>query len=81
MNLFRSEEHIRTWTRFDPATAEGIISLADVATLFSGDFFQKRLSLEYVSRSRDYLSGFVAAIMEVAKSRPFWLPGGISPES
>ena len=76
MNLFRSEEHIRNWTRFDPATAEGIIQLADVVKLFSGDFFQKRLSLEYVSRNRDYLSSFVAAIMEIAQTRPFWAPGG-----
>ena len=76
MNLFRSEEHIRTWTRFDPAAAEGIIPLADVVTLFSGDFFQKRFSLDYVSRNRDYLGTFVAAIMEIAKTRPFWAPGG-----
>ena len=76
MNLFRSEEHIRNWTRFDPATAEGIIPLADVVKLFSGDFFQKRLSLDYVSRNRDYLGGFVAAIMEIAKTRPFWSPVG-----
>ncbi len=75
MNLFRSEEHIRTWTGFDPATAEGIIQLADVVKLFSGDFFQKRLSLDYVSRNRDYLGTFVAAIMEIAKTRPFWMPG------
>ena len=76
MNLFRSEEHIRNWARFDPATAEGIIQLPDLVKLFSGDFFQKRLSLEYVSRNRDYLSGFVAAIMEIAKTRPFWSPVG-----
>ena len=75
MNLFRSEEHIRTWARFDPATAEGIMPLADVVKLFSGDFFQKRLSLDYVSRNRDYLGTFVAAIMEIAKTRPFWAPG------
>ena len=76
MNLFRSEEHIRTWTGFDPAAAVGIIPLADVVTLFSGNFFQKRLSLDYVSRNRDYLGTFVAAIMEIAKTRPFWAPGG-----
>jgi hypothetical protein len=69
MNLFRS------WTGFDPAAAEGIIPLADVVTLFSGDFFQKRFCLDYVSRNRDYLGTFVAAIMEIAKTRPFWLPG------
>ena len=80
MNLFRSEEHIRNWARFDPATAEGIIQLADVVKLFSGEFFQKRFSLDYVSRNQEYLSGFVAALVEIAKTRPFWSPGGISRE-
>jgi hypothetical protein len=75
MNLFRSEEHIRNWARFDPATAEGIIALPGLVKLFSGDFFQKRFSLDYVSRNRDYLSDFVAALMEIAKTRPFWSPG------
>jgi hypothetical protein len=75
MNLFRSEEHIRNWARFDPATEEGIIQLADLVKLFSGDFFQKRFSLEYVSRNQDYLSSFVGAIMEIAQTRPFWVPG------
>jgi hypothetical protein len=75
MNLFRSEEHIRTWTRFDPAAAEGIVPLANVVEIFSGDFFQKRFSLDYVSRNNDYFGTFVAAIMEIAKTRPFWAPG------
>jgi hypothetical protein len=75
MNLFRSEEHIRNWAGFDPATAEGIIQLPDLVKLFSGHFFQKRLSMEYVSRNGDYLSDFVAALMEIAKTRPFWAPG------
>jgi hypothetical protein len=75
MNLFRSEEHIRNWARFDPATEEGIIQLPDLVKLFSGDFFQKRFSLDYVSRHGDYLGSFVAAIMEIAQTRPFWAPG------
>jgi hypothetical protein len=76
MNLFRSEEHIRSWAGFDAAAAEGIIPLADVVTLFSGDFFQKRFSLDYISRNGDYLSTFVAAIREISRTRPFWAPGG-----
>ena len=76
MNLFRSEEHIRSWTRFDPAAEQGIIQLADVVKLFSADYFQKRLSLEYVSHQQDFLSSFVAALMELGRTRPFWSPGG-----
>jgi hypothetical protein len=75
MNLFRSEEHVRNWRQYDPATAEGIIQLTDLARLFSGDFFEKRLTLDYVSRRRDYLGGFLGALAEIGQSRPFWAPG------
>jgi hypothetical protein len=39
MNLFRSEEHIRNWARYDPATKEGIFTLEELVKLFTGDLF------------------------------------------
>jgi hypothetical protein len=72
MNLFRSEEHIRNWAGFDPATEEGIIPLPDLAALFSGNFFRRRLDPDYVSRNKEYLGEFLAEIAELAKRRPFW---------
>ena len=72
MNLFRSEEHIRNWAHFDPATGEGILSLANLAKVFSGNLFRKRLDPDYVSRSKEYLGGFLAEIAELATTRPFW---------
>jgi hypothetical protein len=74
MNLFRSEEHIRNWPGFDPAAEQGIIQLADVVKLFSAEYFHKRLSLEYVSRQQEFLGSFVAALMELGRTRPFWSP-------
>jgi hypothetical protein len=74
MNLFRSEEHIRNWGRFDPATAEGIVPLEDMARLFSGNLFRRRLDPDYVARSQEYLGEFLSVISEVAKARPFWTP-------
>jgi hypothetical protein len=72
MNLFLSEEHIRNWTRFDPATEEGILPLQEVATLFSGNFLRKRLDPDYVSRNKEYLGEFLGEIAVLAKTRPFW---------
>ena len=72
MNLFRSEEHIRNWAGFDPATEEGIIPLQDMAALFSGNFMRRRLDLDYASQSKQYLNEFLAEIAEVAQTRPFW---------
>jgi hypothetical protein len=72
MNLFRSEEHIRNWAKFDPGTEEGILPLQDVVTLFSGNFLRKRLDPDYVSRNKEYLGEFLGEIAVLAKTRPFW---------
>jgi hypothetical protein len=75
MNLFRSEEHIRNWGRYDPATEEGILSLEDLVKFFSGNFFRKRLDSDYVSRSQAYFDEWLSAVSEFAKIRPFWRRG------
>jgi len=73
MNLFRSEEHIRNWTRFDPASEEGIISLQDLVKLFSGNYFRRRMDQDWVSRSREYAREMVETLKEIGKAGPFWL--------
>jgi len=50
MNLFRSEEHIKSWAQYDPATEEGILPLPDLVKLLSGNLFQRRLDPDYVSQ-------------------------------
>ena len=73
MNLFRSEEHVRKWSGFKPGTEEGIIPLLDMAKIFSGDFFTRRLDTDYVSHRQEYMVGLVAAFKERGS---FWqLPG------
>jgi len=73
MNLFRSEEHIRNWTRFDPASEEGIIPLQDLVKLFSGNYFRRRMDQDWVSRSREYAREMVETLKEIGKAGPFWL--------
>lgn len=75
MNLFRSEEHIRNWTRFDPAAGQGILPLQDVAGLFSGTMFRRRLDPDYVSHRQEYIGDFLAALTKIGQTRPFWNPG------
>ena len=72
MNLFRSEEHVRNWARFDPATEEGIIPLSDLVKLFSGPYFRKRMDSDWVSRSREYAREMVATMTQIGKTGPFW---------
>jgi hypothetical protein len=75
MNLFRSEEDIHNWARFDPAAEEGILSLPDLVKLFSGSLFRRRLDPDYISQGRQYLQEFLADLAELGKTRPFWQPG------
>ncbi len=76
MNLFRSEEHIRNWARYDPAAEQGILPLQNVVNVFSGKFMQKRLDLNYASHALEYFDEVVSVISEIAKTRPFWAPPG-----
>jgi hypothetical protein len=72
MNLFRSEEHIRSWAPFKDGTEEGIISLADLVKLFSGRYFRNRLDADWVSHSREYVMDMLATLNELGKTGPFW---------
>jgi hypothetical protein len=72
MNLFRSEEHVRNWARFDPATTEGIIFLPSLVKLFSGPYFRRRMDLDWVSHSREYVREMIATMREIGKTGPFW---------
>jgi len=72
MNLFRSEEHVQNWARFDPATGEGIISFPDLVKLFSGPYFRRRMDLDWVSRKQEYAREMIATMVEIGKVGPFW---------
>jgi hypothetical protein len=72
MNLFRSEEHIRNWARFDPAAEEGIVTLADLVKLFSGNYFRRRTETDWVSRSREYALEMVKTFKELGMTGSFW---------
>jgi hypothetical protein len=76
MNLFRSEEHIRNWARYDPAAEQGILPLESIVKMFSGKIFQKRMDSNYVSHLQEYFGETLPAILEIAKMRPFWTPPG-----
>jgi len=72
MNFFRSEEHIRNWVRFDPATADGIMPLNDLVKLFSCEYFRRRLAPDYFSKRLQYRGEFVSILREIGKAGPFW---------
>ncbi len=72
MNFFRSEEHLRNWTPYDPTTKDGIIPLRDLVRLFSGNYFRRRMDKDWLSRSRDYAREMLATLKDIGKTGPFW---------
>jgi len=74
MLFFRSEEHLRNWEDFSSEKEEGIISLPDLVSMFSADFFRRRMDPDSVSRMREYLGGVIGALIAIGKVGPYWLP-------
>lgn len=72
MNLFRSEDHVKTWSGFKSGTEEGIVDLSLLMKLFSLDTFTRRLDPDYVSRMKEYRVARIAAWGEIMKKSSFW---------
>ncbi|MCC6961581.1 MAG: hypothetical protein IT301_17165 [Dehalococcoidia bacterium] len=75
MNLFRSEEHAKAWSRYEPDSEDGILPLADWARIFSGPLFRERLREDYLSRRGEGMAAFMQAIASLGKQGEFWRPG------
>jgi hypothetical protein len=76
MNLFRSEEHVQNWSLYDPETADGVMPLADYATLFSTGLFRERLQPDYLSRLLQLMPEWVTTLVKLGKTGSFWRLGG-----
>jgi hypothetical protein len=72
MNLFRSEEHIRRWTLFDPASEDGTRPIAEFAALFGQRIFRERSAPDYLQRLPALRQELLAAAERFAKGSPFW---------
>jgi hypothetical protein len=76
MNLFRSEEHVRNWSGYDPKSADGIMPLADYATLFSTGLFRERLQPDYLLRLPQFMPEWIVTLAKLGKTGPFWSLSG-----
>jgi hypothetical protein len=73
MNLFRSEEHVRRWDRFNGDSAAGIQPVAVWAQLFSAEFFRRRAEPDYfLLLLNDELEGWDAMLLALGLSGPYW---------
>ncbi len=49
MNLFRSEEHARKWSSFNPVLEKNLKPLSFWSDIFSGPIFRNRGRSDYIS--------------------------------
>ena len=70
MNLFRSEEHVRRWPQHFEAADDYVMSVGDWAEVFSVSMFRKRLDVDYLSHSQEYLEDYRTALLSKGKAIP-----------
>jgi hypothetical protein len=74
MNLFRSEEHARRWSQFNPLSEEGFISLSELAVFFGTETRHHMLDANYLSVWFPKRAAERRAFLEqIGKASPFWL--------
>jgi hypothetical protein len=71
MNIFRSEDDVRSWDLFDPVSADAIRPVADYFALFNSDLFTKRLTPDYLAKLPEYMGATFGAISQLSDD-PFW---------
>ena len=72
MNLFRSEEHVRAWARFDPASADGIMPVRDWIRYFSQGRQRERLDPDFVLKAAALRPTKDEILAELGKGGPYW---------
>ena len=71
MLFFRSEEHLKNWKQYDPATEGGISQLDGLLTMFSGNVFKRRIDPDYFSNMKAYLGELFEEVVKNDKIGPF----------
>jgi hypothetical protein len=73
MNLFRSEEHVKNWSLYDPASVDAIMTVEDWAKVFAGPLFRRRRDADYLSRVDEYRADFGKVLLgDLGRSGPFF---------
>jgi len=62
MLFFRSEEHLKNWTQYDPATQDGVSQLDGLLSMFSSNLFKRRMDPDYFSNMKKYLGELITEV-------------------
>ena len=72
MNLFRSEEHARSWAGF--GDEGGLVPLEGLRAIWSTARYRERLNGEYITHQAEYMEERAEGQKAVTKDHPFWRP-------
>jgi len=72
MNLFRSEEHVKEWSVYDPKSEESILPVGDWAYIVGAKLFSKRLEPDYFDRLDENWEDFYARLAKFGRTGSFW---------
>ena len=62
MLFFRSEEHLKNYAQYDPATEGGISQLEGLLAMFSSNIFKRRLDPDYFSNMKNFLGELITEV-------------------
>ena len=62
MVFFRSEEHLKKWAQYDPATQDGTSQLEGLLAMFSSNLFKRRMDPDYFSNMKIYFGELFSEI-------------------
>ncbi|MFV0308009.1 MAG: hypothetical protein ACK5OX_09740 [Desertimonas sp.] len=74
MNLFRSEETVFQWSQTRPDEGGGLVSVEQIAALFAGPTFRRRLDPDYFARFAEYRGEMGAVMVEQGMTGPAFMP-------
>lgn len=59
MNLFRSEDHIKSWSNYNSDSEPSIMPIADWAYVMGSPVFSQRLADTYLDQTDPYWEDFI----------------------
>ena len=62
MLFFRSEEHLKKYAQYDPASEGGISQVEGLLAMFSSNLFKRRMDPDYFSNMKNFLGELIAEV-------------------
>ena len=72
MNIFRSEDHVKNWSLYNPISEESIMPVEDWSMVLSGPLFRNRLDSDILERTSEYWEDFLERLATFGRTGDFW---------